>query len=103
MKAREQVGELQLKVPLEVAVERGEGLVEQDRLRLGAEDAGERDALLLPAGELRGILFSSPSSRNIRSFSAASARFSDRLPARMPQRMFCSTVMLGKSAYCWKR
>ena len=57
MKAREQVGELQLKVPLEVAVERGEGLVEQDRLRLGAEDAGERDALLLSAGELRGMLF----------------------------------------------
>ena len=97
MKAREQVGELQLKVPLEVAVERGEGLVEQDRLRLGAEDAGERDALLLSA------FFSKPSSRNIRSFSAASARFSDRFPARMPQRMFCSTVMLGKSAYCWKR
>ena len=60
VKAREQVGELQLKVPLEVAVERGEGLVEQDRLRLGAEDAGERDALLLPAGELRGILFLQP-------------------------------------------
>ena len=56
-KAREQVGELQLKVPLEVAVERGEGLVEQDRLRLGAEDAGECDALLLSAGELRGMLF----------------------------------------------
>ena len=56
-KAREQLGQLQLKVPLEVAVERGEGLVEQDRLRLGAEDAGERDALLLPAGELRGMLF----------------------------------------------
>ena len=56
-KAREQVGELQLEVPLEVAVERGEGFVEQDRLRLGAEDAGERDALLLSAGELRGMLF----------------------------------------------
>ena len=56
-KAREQLGQLQLKVPLEVAVERGEGFVEQDRLRLGAEDAGERDALLLSAGELRGMLF----------------------------------------------
>ena len=60
VKAREQVGELQLKVPLEVAVERGEGFVEQDGLRLRAEDARERDALLLSAGELRGVLFFQP-------------------------------------------
>ena len=35
-------------------VERRERLVEQEYLRLGDERAGERDALLLPAGELVG-------------------------------------------------
>src|SRR5262249_62035226 len=34
-------------------VERAEGLVEQEHLRLGGERARERDALALPARELR--------------------------------------------------
>ena len=41
------VGELQLKVPLEVAVERGERLVQQDRLRLRRQNARQRHAPLL--------------------------------------------------------
>ena len=57
---REQIGELDLKVPLQVAIQRGERLVEQNRLRLRAQDTCERHALLLAAGELRGMLFLKP-------------------------------------------
>ena len=60
VEAREQIRKLQLEVPLEVAVERGERLVEQDGARLRGEDAGEGDALRLSAGELRGIALLQP-------------------------------------------
>ena len=50
-----------------------------------------------------GCFFSSPSRRNMRIFSASSSFFCALCSRRMPQRIFCSTVMFGKSAYCWKR
>src|ERR1044071_2457643 len=40
----------------DLRVERAEGLVEEEHLRLVGESARNRDALLLPAGELRGEL-----------------------------------------------
>jgi hypothetical protein len=45
-----------------LGVERAERLVEQQHLRLDRERAGERDALPLPARELRGIAVGQPSS-----------------------------------------
>ena len=44
-----------LHLPAELGVERAERLVEQDQPRLADDGAGERHALLLAAGELRGI------------------------------------------------
>jgi hypothetical protein len=44
--------DLDLHVEAEILVERAEGLVEQEDLRIHRERAGERDALLLPAGKL---------------------------------------------------
>ena len=51
----EEVQQFQLQLPLEVAVECGERLVEQQQLCIGGEDARERRALLLPARELLGV------------------------------------------------
>lgn len=56
-----------------------------------------------PPDSWAGCFFSSPSSRNSRSFSASTRRFSARSPERMPHRMFFSTVMVGNRAYCWNR
>ena len=53
---REQILQLQLEVPLQKAVERGKRLVEQNDARLGAEDARQCRALLLPARKLGGVL-----------------------------------------------
>ena len=59
-KQGKQVGKLQFKVPLQVAVERGERLVKQNGFRLGRENPRERHALLLSAGELRGVFLLKP-------------------------------------------
>ena len=45
--------ELDLELAAQAQVERAERLVEQERARAVDERAGERDALLLAAGELR--------------------------------------------------
>ncbi len=47
--------ELDLQLAAQAQVERAERLVEQQRLRAVDERAGERDALLLAAGELAGL------------------------------------------------
>ena len=47
--------ELELQLPAQAQVERAERLVEQQRPRPVDERAGERDALLLAAGELRRL------------------------------------------------
>ena len=47
-----QVADLLAQALAQVLVEAGEGLVEEQDLRLEHERAGERDALLLAAGEL---------------------------------------------------
>ena len=52
----QRVGELELELPAQVAVERGERLVEQQELGLARHDARERHALLLTARELRRAL-----------------------------------------------
>ena len=59
-KQGKQVGKLQFKIPLQVAVERGEGFIEQNGFRLGREDPCECHALLLSAGELRGVFLLKP-------------------------------------------
>ena len=58
--ALQQVAHLHLQRVAQVSVERREGLVEQQDLRVADEDARERDALLLPAGELGGFSFFQP-------------------------------------------
>ena len=52
--APQRVRELELKLPAQVTVEGGEGLVQEQELRVAREDAGHRAALLLPARELPG-------------------------------------------------
>ena len=47
--------ELELHRLAQLEVERAERLVEQQRARVVHERAGQRDALLLAAGELRGL------------------------------------------------
>ena len=44
----------------DLGVERAEGLVQQQHARLDGERAGERDALALAAGELRGVAVRDP-------------------------------------------
>ena len=56
VEAAQKVGKLQLQIPFEKSIERRERLVQQNSLRSGAEDARQRDALLLTARELRGQL-----------------------------------------------
>ena len=47
--------ELQLHLPAQLEVERAERLVEQQHLRPVDDRPGQRDPLLLAAGELRGL------------------------------------------------
>ena len=51
----QQVGQLQLQIPLEEAVQGGKGLVQQDGPGFRRQDAGQRHTLLLAAGELGGV------------------------------------------------
>ena len=51
----QKIGQLQLQVPFQIAVQRGKRLVQQNDLRLGAENPRQRHPLLLTAGKLGGI------------------------------------------------
>ena len=85
----------------DLGVERRQRLVEQQQLRLRRQRAGERDALLLAAGELVGIAVA-----ELRQLddARASRRRACRLSALAtpatfsPKAMFCATVRLGNSA-----
>ena len=57
---REQVRKFQFQIPLQKSVQRRERLVEQYGPRLRGENARERRALLLSAGELSRVLFLQP-------------------------------------------
>ena len=59
-KGGQQIGKFQFKLPLQIAVQRGKGLIQQNSLRLGAEDSGQRHPLLLSAGELGGVVMLQP-------------------------------------------
>ena len=48
--------QLQFQLQFEGAVQSGEGLVQENGLGLGGEDAHQRHPLLLPAGELGGVV-----------------------------------------------
>ena len=84
-------------------VERAGGLVGEDDLGAGDERAGDRDALLLAAGQLRGAV--------AQAFVEADARRDlahvDRACARRPSRrsgrpMFWATVSDGIRLKAWK-
>ena len=84
----------------QLGVEVGERLVEQQQPRLQHQRAGDRDALLLAAGELRGIALAEPGSctsasiaRTRSSISAAGRRWISR-----PNATLSNTVMCGNSA-----
>ena len=78
----------------QVRVERGEGLVEQHDLGLDRERPGERDALLLAAGELVGVAALESAEPDeleqlVHSVAGACLRGS-------PKPMFAATVRCGK-------
>ena len=59
--AGEQIAQLDLQRVAQMPVQRGKGLVKKKQLRIADQDARERHALLLPAGELmRPVLFQPP-------------------------------------------
>ena len=92
----EQVGQLQLHLPFQVAVQSGKGLVQQQDLRAAGQDAGQGRALLLPAGELTGIFVFGALQVEERTSPATVSSRPRR--SRTPAAMFCCTVMLGNSA-----
>lgn len=60
LERRQQRRKLRLQIPLQIAVQRRKRLIQQNSLRLGAQDAGQRHPLLLPAGQLDRVLFLQP-------------------------------------------
>ena len=50
----QQLAQLQLCLPAQIAVQSGEGLVQQQNRRLRQQNSSQRGPLLLPAGELGG-------------------------------------------------
>ena len=64
----------------------------------GAEDAGQRHPLLLSAGKLGGIVMLQPLQPEAAEGFRQRGGLFPLLPARMPQRMFFSTVMVGNRA-----
>jgi hypothetical protein len=86
-------------------VERGEGLVEQQRARLGGQGAGQRGALPLAAGELVGVAVGErPDLEGIEPAVGRGQRLAPARIAKSPaqaKETFCRTVRWGKSAYSW--
>jgi hypothetical protein len=78
--------------------QRGQGLVQQQHLRLAARIRARGVSLLLSAESWAGSLFSSPVRRN----GAELFRHTDslRFLSRTPAATFCATVICGNRAYC---
>ena len=92
--------ELDLQLLAQAQVERAERLVEQQGARPVDERAGERDALLLAAGELRRLALAEPPSCTISSASPTRSCTS-ALPTFLrssPKETFFSTLRCGNSA-----
>ena len=87
-------------------VERGGRLVEEHDLRLHRERAGDRDALLLAAGELaRGTCAPARGCARARAAPSPVPRppsAASRRTCRGASVMFSSTVRCGKRLNCWK-
>ena len=98
--------ELELHRLAQLEVERAERLVEQQRARVVHERAGERDALLLAAGELAGLAVGEvgePHDLEQLARRASRSRPSPTFFGLAARRRRCPrTDMCGNSAYCWK-
>ena len=92
--------QLELELLAELQVERAERLVEQENPRLVHERARERDALLLPAGELLRLALCEPREADqLEDLLHAPARSSFATPFRSsPNPTLSSIDMCGKSA-----
>ncbi len=85
-------------------VERAERLVEQERLGEVDQGSGQGDALLLAAGELRGLAGWRSRVSRTTSSSSLTRRLTSPLSTfwlRGPNATLSNTVMWGNSAYCW--
>ena len=95
-----QRADLELHLLAQRLVERAQRLVEQHDRRLEHHRAGQRDALLLPAGKLRRAAVAEPGRRTIsRARATRAARSAFGTPrASSGKATFSATVMCGKSA-----
>ena len=96
--------ELELHGLAELEVEGGERLVEQERRRLVHQRPGQRDALLLAAGELRGPALGEVAHADDLEHLAhrlGDPRSSGTFRLRSPKATLSNTFMCGNSAYCW--
>ena len=98
------VAQFGLHLLAQLAVERRERLVQQQHPRIEHQRAGDRDALLLAAGQLRR----QPRRRSRRDAPDRAPRRPARLRSaaltlrmRSPKPTFCATVMCGNSARLW--
>ena len=85
----------------QLGIEVGQGFVEQQQLRLDRDGARQRDALLLPAGELRGAALVEPGqARPVRARPrrAGRSRLRGTRFSSSPNATLRATVMCGHSA-----
>ena len=100
-----EAAQLDAHAQLQQAVEVAERLVEQDRLRARDEHAGERDALLLAAGELArlAVRHRAEADHLDRVARLVFSRAALSMPRILrPKATFWRTLRCGKRAKCWK-
>ena len=98
------VEQLELRALAQLAVERGQRLIEEQQLGTLGERARQRDPLALAAGELVRLAARVRRSSARSPGSRATRRLISGRPSRScsrPKATFFSTVMWGKSAYDW--